>query len=524
MSAAFTTWAEQERWATKRERPLVSAELCLAQRELARRGERGTSRVGVGASSTFFDQLAAHNHNHTKSPAQPYDNMSSGRPVVHQDYIAKIRYSNALPPPPCPPKLLDIPNTGLSSGQYTSAGFASRLAREQSLNIEADAELGMPIDLVGIPKVFDGDESAIQAMPHPPPLSAADRALMRPPNALGKAVASATGATFLRRTEYVTSSTTGGSKFESSNSSNTMRLRRKRKTVETSLDDPTNISRHILKGFNIAYPADAYNGQDSAENLRAAESTPEERLAWNKPKHARNPNLKLLDSYPLLPDWDATPDTGGYMIFKFNAPPVNNPLDSSYDPRLDVALLRPAGQTIQDQAKYLQDQEAHKLDPTVPPPIARWQFEFFLPSDKNKVHGIKRNFTTYDPANEDDIDFDIAEDDEGQPRKCFKYDNIRTYETMQQVGDPSDTYGDVVALALHDPEKHESEPLRDTKMQKAAYFYPITQRTGLRPRRPGRLDMVEEQPKVDIIEAAGKDPESTDRREEFRRRAEAIEV
>jgi RNA polymerase II-associated factor 1 len=85
--------------------------------------------------------------------------MSSGRPVVHQDYIAKIRYSNALPPPPCPPKLLDIPNTGLSSGQYTSAGFASRLAREQPLNIEADAELGMPIDLVGIPKVFDGDES-----------------------------------------------------------------------------------------------------------------------------------------------------------------------------------------------------------------------------------------------------------------------------------------------------------------------------------------------------------------------------
>jgi RNA polymerase II-associated factor 1 len=89
--------------------------------------------------------------------------MSSGRPVVHQDYIAKIRYSNALPPPPCPPKLLDIPNTGLSSGQYTSAGFASRLAREQPLNIEADAELGMPIDLVGIPKVFDGDESGRQS-------------------------------------------------------------------------------------------------------------------------------------------------------------------------------------------------------------------------------------------------------------------------------------------------------------------------------------------------------------------------
>lgn len=81
--------------------------------------------------------------------------MSTGR-VYHQDYIARIRYSNALPPPPNPPKLLELPNTGL--GQYITAGFASRLARDQPLNIEADAELGMPIDLVGIPGVFDGDE------------------------------------------------------------------------------------------------------------------------------------------------------------------------------------------------------------------------------------------------------------------------------------------------------------------------------------------------------------------------------
>lgn len=84
--------------------------------------------------------------------------MASGARVVHQDYIARIRYSNALPPPPHPPKLLEIPGTGLAGGQYTSAGYASRLARDQPLNIEADAELGMPIDLVGMPGVFDGDE------------------------------------------------------------------------------------------------------------------------------------------------------------------------------------------------------------------------------------------------------------------------------------------------------------------------------------------------------------------------------
>ena len=81
--------------------------------------------------------------------------------TVHQDFIARIRYSNTLPPPPNPPKLLEIPNTGLGSGFYTTPAFASRLAREQPLNIEADAELGMPLDLIGMPGVFDGDESCM---------------------------------------------------------------------------------------------------------------------------------------------------------------------------------------------------------------------------------------------------------------------------------------------------------------------------------------------------------------------------
>ena len=79
--------------------------------------------------------------------------------MVHQDYIARIRYDNSLPPPSLPPKLLNIPGTGLADGDYTSAAYASKMTREQPLNTEADAELGMPIDLVGIPGIFDGDES-----------------------------------------------------------------------------------------------------------------------------------------------------------------------------------------------------------------------------------------------------------------------------------------------------------------------------------------------------------------------------
>jgi RNA polymerase II-associated factor 1 len=361
-------------------------------------------------------------------------------------------------------------------------------------------------------------------MPHPPPIHPADKALMRAPNALGKGNASAsTGISFLRRTEYSTSHTTGGMKFESSSSSNTMRIRRKRKANDTSIDDPINISRHILKGFNIAYPADAYNGQDGAEDLRAAESTPEERAAWKMPRNSKNPNATLLDSYPLLPDWDATPDTGAYMVFKYMAPPINNPLDPSYDPRLDVALLRPAGQTIKDRDMYIQESEAHKTDASV---AMRYQFEFFLPPTRHKVAGIKRNFSTNDPEDPSLITFDTEEPDEdGHVRKSFKYENVRTYETSQQVGDTVDHYGDVVALALHDPEKHREDRLRPGKLQKAAYFYPIIQKTSIRPRRPGRVDMVEEPQKVDVIEAAGREPAGeAERREVFRRRADGLEA
>ncbi len=84
--------------------------------------------------------------------------VQPARPAsYHQDYIARIRYENTLPPPPGAPKLLNIPTAGMK--HFTSAAFSSRLAREQPLNIEADAELGMPIDLVGMPGIFDGDES-----------------------------------------------------------------------------------------------------------------------------------------------------------------------------------------------------------------------------------------------------------------------------------------------------------------------------------------------------------------------------
>lgn len=97
----------------------------------------------------------------SRNPAPPGGSSSTSAPPsgrsYPQDYIVRIRYQNTLPPPPNPPKLLDIPNPAVAN--YTGTGFASRLAREQPLNIEVDSELGMPLDLVHVPGVFDRDES-----------------------------------------------------------------------------------------------------------------------------------------------------------------------------------------------------------------------------------------------------------------------------------------------------------------------------------------------------------------------------
>ena len=127
---------------------------------MIRPATRAHCRVDFQQLLQFANRIERSQANNTSTASSPHRHsrafkMSSGQ---RQDYLARIRYSNTLPPPPNPPKLLDIPGTGLAGGTYTSAGYATRLVREQPLNIEADGELGMPIDLIGIPGIFDGDE------------------------------------------------------------------------------------------------------------------------------------------------------------------------------------------------------------------------------------------------------------------------------------------------------------------------------------------------------------------------------
>jgi RNA polymerase II-associated factor 1 len=110
------------------------------------------------------------------------------------------------------------------------------------------------------------------------------------------------------------------------------------------------------------------------------------------------------------------------------------------------------------------------------------------------VRGIKRKLNVNDPENEDPA---LYTDEVADGQMAFKYKRLRTYETYNQHGDGSNLYNDTVALALHDPESAEGHAQR---LAKGAYFYPIVQRTALRPKRVvGNRMYTEQQEKIDEL-------------------------
>ncbi|KAH6998655.1 Paf1-domain-containing protein [Ilyonectria sp. MPI-CAGE-AT-0026] len=401
----------------------------------------------------------------------------SGERMIHQDFIARIRFSNALPPPPHPPKLLDIPNTGLASGQYTTPGFASRLAREQPLNIEADAELGMPLDLVGMPGVFDGDERSIQAPAHPPTLHPHDRPLLRPIAALGKLKVAEANVSFLRRTEYISSTST---KRHDGPLPRALlaKAQRGRRVVEASADSPQAIKRKIDKGFDVAE-------QDLKEPKRV--------------KHPTKKHLKLVDASPLIPDLDAFPDSGAYVTLKFLTNPV--PSSAEYDKRLLSGMFKPIDRTQAEEEAYEAALEAHEQDPANnPKPQNLMNYDFYLSQSGGAGDRFRRKFDVENPDHGDEELYTNETDTGG----CFQFDRLRAYETAQETElDHPTKYDEEIILAYNEDTFYPN--------QKAVYYYPVMQKSTIRPQRTKNIARTiglpdEEEQIVDQLDVTVNDP------------------
>ncbi|KAJ6565977.1 RNA polymerase II-associated [Mycena sp. CBHHK59/15] len=217
------------------------------------------------------------------------------------DLLVRVRYSNPLPAPPCPPKLLDIPTNPM---RYARPAFLNMLANDMPLPMIVDAECGMPLDLGHWESLWlEEDPNSrwaqldVELNPDPddlPLLDPEDAALLAelaPSSATFVNGQSASGPStplpahvpWLRKTEYIS-----------------------REGVQRpGVHEP----KHV-----VAAPIDA--------SFAAC----------------NDPNVRAVDSYELLPDKDIWANQ--YDLFRFSERPGERPIDVD-DPRLDCAILRP---------------------------------------------------------------------------------------------------------------------------------------------------------------------------------------
>ncbi|KAG8893761.1 hypothetical protein FRC01_013363, partial [Tulasnella sp. 417] len=72
------------------------------------------------------------------------------------DLLVRVRYVNPLPPPPYPPKLLNIPT---DPKRFARAEFTQAMSNETPLPMVVDAEMGMPLDLSQFDALWDGSST-----------------------------------------------------------------------------------------------------------------------------------------------------------------------------------------------------------------------------------------------------------------------------------------------------------------------------------------------------------------------------
>ncbi|KAJ5484003.1 hypothetical protein N7539_005799 [Penicillium diatomitis] len=429
------------------------------------------------------------------------EDKSSGG--FHQDYIASLRYRNDLPPPHMPPKLLDIPHDGLH--RFITPEFAFNLARREEPNVDVDAEGGMPIDLVGVPGLHLGDESAIMAPEHPQPLDPADLPLLMTLEQLRNPAPRNTNVSFLRRTQHISvdrTTTPGGGV-----PGKPLKSRFVKKT-KVSVEDPKHIKKFIMKGFDLAYPHTKHVGEDSESQVKGLSSTKAEFDAWERPVHPDNPRLKPVGVYPLMPDLSGYPDPGGFVQFKFDKAPVPA-VGGKRDKRMDVALLHPSAPEERVCQEHASKQALHKSNPELHPDPGPVPFDYDLHLPEKMEH-VKQLLASMDLKNPDRDNEDLYTHESAEGTKYHRFDRERTFATSAQVLNTDPKLRDI-ALTLYKAEEGDSK-------QQAAYYYPIISKVRLKLERARTIAQVGLAPagsqlpeeKIDQLHITVRDPDEAE--------------
>ncbi|KAL3235278.1 RNA polymerase II-associated protein 1 [Nakaseomyces bracarensis] len=163
-----------------------------------------------------------------------------------QDYIAKIKYQNNLPAPLLPPKLMEVPER--PEENVDSPQLIDSLYTKTNVTplIKIDNDLGMPLDLMKIPGLLNRqDTKYLYAVDNSVKLHPHDRVLLRDPRMDRVTTTDMSKVTFLRRTEYVSSSIIQADSTKKRNGLINKRLRE----VEDDLLSPSQIVEKVESTF-----------------------------------------------------------------------------------------------------------------------------------------------------------------------------------------------------------------------------------------------------------------------------------
>lgn len=392
-----------------------------------------------------------------------------------QDMVVSIRYRNDLPPPPMPPKLLDIDTGGLA--QYLTTSYASGLAKREEPNIEVDAEGGMPIDMIGVPGYFLGDESAIMAPEVQPVLDPADQALMLSLDQL-RSQGAKNNVSFLRKTQYMTASQMAKTNDPFVRPSPRVQKTQQPKPVPVAVsrDDPENVKRQVQKGFDIAYPESIAANPAKA---RANPITSQEREAWRNPKHPSNPRLQPVEFYPIIPDLETGTDmASNWQALKFDKPPLPALKNGRRDDRIDVGLLM-AAENPELIPVWRARKEAYDRNPTeyTDPGPEPYIWSLAVPRQSDSASRIRQLFDDSNPRKDDQSLMAPLLEESADGSLRLPFERIRVYTQSTQVNvDPHK----VMALSLVNPASLPSHSRFHKQGGPAAYYYPILERVKMK--------------------------------------------
>ncbi|KAG6902582.1 hypothetical protein C0995_014589 [Termitomyces sp. Mi166 len=369
------------------------------------------------------------------------------------DLLVRVRYSNPLPPPPCPPKLLDIPTNPM---RYARPGFLDALANDTPLPMIVDAECGMPLDLGKFECLWEegGDDSELNPDPQNLPLlDPKDAFLLGDLTHSGSHVNGSSGSgtplahvPWLRKTEYISR--------ESSQRSGGQEQKQAQSTV-------IDISRAAqLRDIEASFAA--CNDTFSLEDLQ----------------HPNKSGVIAVESYEVLPDADIW--SNQYDLFRFSERPGDKPLGEE-DPRLDCAILRPM-KTEHDSF-----------------------LAYYLTQDDESALRFKETRFALSP-------YEVPE---GQEETLFTF--VRDYETVkveQEVpnefllvlndGDPPESFGDLANGVEH----------KAPQKSKGAYYKNIERKMTLKKKRANIYEQYDDKWELIRVTHSEMSKEEEDEREE----------